>query len=235
MKTTKPCSTISYNSTEFLTVRLNDLIDRRVIDFYAFIEHLPEEDEKKAHKHIFIVPNGKIDTDQIKDYLVELNPLDIGKPLGCIWFNPSKFDDWYFYELHDTEYLASRGQSRKYHYTEDEFYYSSEDYFTQLKHRIDYSKIGNRKTKQVIEELNEGQDLVDLLNRGLISPQNFMQWEKIYNAMTYRAGRKTHTPIGEDEYITEEGVIEYDPIFCAQVENAFDEKKAQASKPKGTK
>lgn len=221
MKTTKPCSTISYNSKEFLERKLNELIDRRIIDFWAFIEHLPEEDEKKEHKHVHIVPNGKIDTDQVKDFLTELNPADIEHPFGCLWFQSSKFDDWYFYELHDIEYLASKGQSRKYQYLESDFVYSSEDYFSQLKHRIDYSKIGNKKTKRVIDEIKHGEDLVSLLNRGLISPQNFMQWEKIYNAMTYRGDRITHTPLSSDVIDLETGEIEEDPCLIMDFEVAM--------------
>lgn len=224
MKTTKPCSTISYNTDDFLQIKLDELIQKRVIDFWAYIEHLPEEDEKKAHKHIYLVPNGKIDTDQVKDFLQELDPLNIDKPLGCIWFQPSKFDDWFFYELHDIEYLASKGQSRKYHYQESEFRYSSEDFFTQLKHRIDFSKIGNKKTKVVLDEINQGESLVSLLNRGLISPQNFMQWEKIYNAMTYRNGRLTHTPT--DEVIDmETGEVEFDPQTVIAFESSIRSKK----------
>ena len=75
MKTSKPFSTISYNSADFLTVKLNDLVNRRKLAFWAYVEHLPEEDEKKAHKHLYIVPNGQINTDEVLlDILVEYDP-----------------------------------------------------------------------------------------------------------------------------------------------------------------
>ena len=44
MKTSKPFSTISYNTADFLSVKLNDLVNRRKIAFWAYVEHLPEED-----------------------------------------------------------------------------------------------------------------------------------------------------------------------------------------------
>ena len=72
MKTSKPFSTISYNTADFLSVKLNDLVNRRKIAFWAYVEHLPEEDEKKAHKHLYIVPNGQINTDEVLlDILVD--------------------------------------------------------------------------------------------------------------------------------------------------------------------
>ena len=45
-----PISTISYNTEQFLIKELNKMIDERIIDFYAFICHLPEDDlgEKKG-------------------------------------------------------------------------------------------------------------------------------------------------------------------------------------------
>lgn len=225
MKTTKHCSTISYNSKEFLQVKLNELIIKRTIDFWAFIEHLPEEDEKKSHIHLFIVPNGKVDTDQIKDYLTELNPSDIAHPFGCIFFQSSKFADWFFYSLHDTEYLSTKGQSRKYRYTEEELFLSDIDYFTALKHEIDYSKYGNKKTKIVINAIESGTPLTDLLNAGLISPQNFLQWEKIHNHITYRNDRQTHTPFTDETIDLETGEVEYDPETVIAFEAAAANKR----------
>lgn len=202
LKSSKPFSTISYNTDTFLFTKLTDLVNKNKIDFFVFINHLPEEDESKSHKHLFIVPNGQVDTDQVRDYLEELDPNNIDKPLRCLPFQSSKFSDWYFYALHNAEYLASKGQTRKYCYNESEFSCSSSDYLAELRHQIDFNKIGSQKTKLVLERLAGGETPIDLLSVGLISAQNFMQWEKIYNSMfgTNRNGGKTHSPFVSDNY-----------------------------------
>lgn len=228
MKTTKALSTISYNSDNFLTLKLNELLNRRLISFWCYIQHLPEDDEKKAHKHLFIIPNGKIDTDQLQDYLIELNPLDIEKPFGCLWFQSSKFGDWYFYELHDKEYLLSKGQTRKYQYNEEEFVYSSQDYFIQLKHQIDYNQVTSKKTKRIITAIEDGATLVSLLSQGLISPNVFLQWEKIYNSMhyntTYRNDRATHTPLNDTFIDLQTGEVDYDPKLAIALNASINDK-----------
>ena len=39
MRTSKPFSTISYNTEDYLTAKLDELVTTRKIEFYAFIEH----------------------------------------------------------------------------------------------------------------------------------------------------------------------------------------------------
>lgn len=196
MKTSKPFSTISYNSCEFLLVKLNDLINRRKIAFYGFIEHLPEEDEKKAHKHLYIVPNGQINTDEILDYLLELDPKNPDKPLGCIPFHSSKFTDWYLYTSHDKDYLASKGQSRKYSYQKDEFIVSDSDFFNEELHRMDLSKLS--KVKALRDAVETGVPFEHMLISGQIPVQQVYAYKQTYDMIlsyldrTHRNGRDTH-------------------------------------------
>ena len=63
MNTRSPISTISYNTEQFLIRELNKLIrEDRIIEFYAFIYHYPEEDEKNGHRHLFVIPSTTVDT-----------------------------------------------------------------------------------------------------------------------------------------------------------------------------
>lgn len=48
MRTSKPIATISYNSADFLKLRLNDLIKSKKICDWMFIQHTAEADEKKT-------------------------------------------------------------------------------------------------------------------------------------------------------------------------------------------
>lgn len=195
MKTSKPFATISYNSPIWIEVKLNDLVRRRKIDFWAYVEHLPEEDEQKQHKHLYIVPNGQIDTDMVADCLTELNQSDIEHPFKCIRFRSSKFFDWYLYALHDTAYLASKGQSRKYHYKPEEVVCSDNDYLLEEVHQMDYTSL--RRYQVITDAIKDGTPFEDLLRQGLIPFQQCYAYEHAYELI--RNGRQTHTPKSIDE------------------------------------
>lgn len=130
MKTTKPLSTISYNSFNWLMGTLDRLLENGIIRFYAVIGHKPEEDENKAHYHVYVEPAKQLDDNWLQSQFVE--PVAGDKPLKSLPFNKSKFVDWYWYGLHDVAYLASKQQARKYHYSKDDYIVSDVDYFDEL-------------------------------------------------------------------------------------------------------
>ena len=179
-----------------MQVKLNDLVNRRKIAFYGFIEHFPEEDEKKAHKHLYIVPNGQINTDEILDYLLELDPKNPDKPLGCIPFHSSKFTDWYLYSIHDKDYLASKGQSRKYSYSKDEVIVSDSDFFNEELHCMDLSSLS--KVKALRTAVEKGVPFEQMLMTGQIPVQQVYAYRLTYDMInnyhkvTQRNGRVSH-------------------------------------------
>lgn len=196
MKTSKPFSTISYNSDDFLSTKLDDLIRSRKLEFYAFVNHHKEEDEAKDHKHLYIVPNGQINTDQVLDLLLEHDPTHPDKPLACIQVRSSKFADWYLYSIHDTDYLASKGQSRKYHYTREDLKCSDPDYLLEEIHSMDLSKLN--RTKALKDAATTGRSFYDLLLNGQIPVQQVYAYEHAFELLN-RAGRSTHTPYYDPE------------------------------------
>lgn len=202
MKTSKAFSTLSYNSESFLLVTLQRLVDTRKIDFFAFVEHFPEDDETKKHKHLYIVPNGKIDTDQIRNELLEVdisNPL--AKPLGCMPCKSSKFADWYLYGLHDTNYLASKGQSRKFHYTKDDFLVSDCDYFNEEIHTIDHTKYN--RFNELIKAIENEKSFAEVLASGIVPLQQTYAWEKAFDILsdnkTFRGDKQGHEPLVDED------------------------------------
>lgn len=202
MKTSKPFSTISYNSSEFLTVKLNDLISRRVISFFAFVKHYKEEDEKKDHIHLIVFPNGQYQTDALQDYLLEPDFSDLTKkPLGIMPCQNSKWGDWYLYACHDSGYLASKGQARQHHYLEEDFVSSDEDYLHELIRTIDRTKYA--KTQDFVNQVQAGVPLSEMLTKGQIPAPQFNQWRAMYDYLkfgdTYRNDRVTHTPKVDEE------------------------------------
>lgn len=194
MRTSKPFSTISYNTEDFLNLRLSDLIQRRQIDFFAWVQHYPEEDETKEHKHLYIVPNGRVDTDQVLDYLLEHDPKNPDKPFKCIRPHSSKFADWYLYALHDVTYLASKGQARKYHYVIDDVHTSDSDYLLEEVHTIDFAKLN--RFAALRDAALQGVPFEELLMGGNIPIQQTYAYKQAYDLMancrTDRAGREGH-------------------------------------------
>lgn len=194
MKTTKPFSTISYNSTDFLLVKLNDLIQRNVLEWWCFIEHFHEEDEEKDHKHVFFKPNGQMQTDTLKTYLQEFDPTHPDKPLGILPIGSSRWDDWFLYALHDEAYLATKGQSRKYSYTLDDIKTSNRDYLVHMSHMV--NRAAYRKTQDLIDKFMSGQDINSVLASGQVALPHIAQAIKLYEyivgGVTYRNDRDGH-------------------------------------------
>ena len=196
MKTSKPFSTISYNSNDFLTLKLDDLVHRRKIAFYAYVHHLREDDETKEHKHLYIVPNGQVNTDEVLDYLLEYDATHPDKPLGCIPCHSSKFTDWFLYSSHDKDYLASKGQSRRFNYQKKEFHVSDADYFNEEIHRMDLSHL--TKIKALRTAVENDVPFEEMLMNGQIPVQQVYAYRQAYDTIsgyldrTERGGRTSH-------------------------------------------
>ena len=221
MITSKPFSTISYNSANFLRVRLDSLLKGGLIVFYAFVKHRPEDDEKKEHIHVYLVPKTKMDTEYITEELVEFDKKHPDLPLKCMPCKSSKFADWYMYNLHDSNYLLSKGQSRKYHYLKEDFVVSDETYFLDEIYSIDRSKFcGSQRIKEAVQN---GCSFEDLVFNGQIPVQLINQYKFFYDVLQYRGtfrnGRETHTPkevkTEERTYLIDEetGEIAHNPFY----------------------
>lgn len=206
MITSKPFSTISYNTDSFLKDNLNKLVDSGLLDFYAFIHHSAEDDELKDHIHVYFVPSTRMDTRYMKTCLNEFDPKMPDKPLSITICVSSKFDDFYMYALHDSAYLASKGQSRKYHYIKDDFITSDKEHLSELARRIDKSKyVGMQK---LVEAVDNGVPFMEMVRLGQIPIQLINQYRYAYECLcstsVQRAGRETHTPARSAELIDEE-------------------------------
>ena len=101
--TSKPISTISYNSIGFLTEKLLEWYDAHIIQAFQIISH-KGEDGDKDHHHVRLEPNKRLDPMTLVEDLREYEP-GKDKPLGCRPFRPSKEEDWFLYAVHDPDYL----------------------------------------------------------------------------------------------------------------------------------
>lgn len=180
MRTTKPFSTISFNTKNYLKSRLEDLLQEGSISFYAFMYHFAEDDERKDHFHVYLVPIGIFNTDRLADLLIE-PVFDNDKPLGCIDIKSSKFVDWYLYALHDRDYLAMKGQSRKFHYLDDELITSDFDTFLAYKHSADFSHYKSRA--KIREMALSGVPFYQLVSDGFVPVNQIFQYREFYNSV----------------------------------------------------
>lgn len=122
MLTSRPFSTISYNSQEQLLSVLEHLLKRRIINEWYFIHHDGEIDfytneREKDHFHVYISPSSRIDTEVLRDEFIEFDPLNPDKPLGVMPFQSSKLDDWMMYAVHDSTYLNQKGEVKEFSYS----------------------------------------------------------------------------------------------------------------------
>lgn len=129
MSTSKPISTISYNSEAFLRATLENLIKGHTISDYYFIPHQADTDDLKDHIHVWVQPNRSLDPMTLQEAFKEIDPNDLEHPLGCISFRPSKLDDWMLYGLHLQPYLEAKGLSRNIHYSASDIRFHNEDEF----------------------------------------------------------------------------------------------------------
>lgn len=196
MRTSKPIATISYNSPEYLTSRLDELVRKHTISDWIFICHYAEEDEKKDHIHLWIKPNTLIDSMELQKYFLEYNPQNPTKPYKCIDFRQSQIDDWILYNQHFKPYLASKGESRIYSYSKDDFVYCDEDSFDDLYNHA-FKGSDWAKRFQILEQLAMGQmNPAELIMNGTV-PLNMASQLNAFHYMrthygTDRGGREGH-------------------------------------------
>lgn len=196
MRTTKPISTISFNTPAFLLTKLQELTKAGVLSFWAAIVHQPEDDEggKKQHVHVYAEPARMLQTDDLRQQMQEFDPEHPDKPLGCISWHSSKFGDWYLYALHDRAYLASKGQSRRYHYSAESVYSSDADDLTYKAKSIDMLGVSPYAAMMDAQKAGLGWD--DFFRRGCVPIQQVRAWKEAWFTLlqgyTDRNGRKGH-------------------------------------------
>ena len=194
MKTTKPISSISWNSRNYLVDRLEELRKAHLIAFWVLVKHTAEEDEKKDHIHFYLEPNRSVDTELLREKFIELVPGS--KPLGVNKFQKSDFQNWLWYCLHDKAYLLSKGETRKYHYSIEDLI-SSDD--GDLRQRIQENPRPESEYSKVEELIQQGfsnEAIAQTRNIPLFRFEYFCRAVEKLRTLgeTYRADRKPSAP-----------------------------------------
>lgn len=186
MATSKPISTISYNTFDFLLSRLNSLIDSEAIQSWFFIHHRGESrnDEVvgKDHYHLLIVPNKRIDLVKLGKEFVEIDISNPDKPLKCMPFRNSALTDWFLYALHDKDYLIAKGMEKEFHYYPEEIISSDSDYLSCLLCDA-YRDLASSPVRAVRSAVESGLSFNALVASGRISINHVNNARVLYDCM----------------------------------------------------
>lgn len=164
MRTSKAFSTISYNTNEFLIRKLDSFVRRGDLQFWAFINHRAEDEERSDHTHLFMYPDGLVDTSQLKPEFDELHT--DGSIDGCKLYKPSDWGNWYLYGLHDPAYLACKyelDKPKKYRYQPENVICSDKDIMQQFMEQMDYTALLSPSFKLIREHAIKGISMIRFL------------------------------------------------------------------------
>lgn len=187
-------SSISYNSTNFLINKLNELKEKEWIEEWFFIRHKADTDEKKDHNHVFWIPVGRhSDIDfrkQFNQYIDDNGDIikdssGNNKPLGMMPIVKSISGHWILYGVHDEKYLLSKGERRNYKYKYEDIVCSNDD----LKERV-WREIGlhyeeyleqNHINVRIVKDLfQNGYTPFQIIEKGFAPAHSVNVIEKLY-------------------------------------------------------
>lgn len=178
MKTKLCISTIFYDQIHNdLESRLNFLIDTQYIDWWAYICHFADADDKKQHYHILLQPNHIIDTEKLREsgfYICD-------KTYSCLPFRISKnIGDWVLYSLHDKDYLLQKNLIRHYNYNWSDL--KSSDSIAFFQYEAESVKSINSMAQRYIAAFQKGLTPYDMVLSGSVTLQNIGNVYRLYNA-----------------------------------------------------
>lgn len=184
MATSKPISSISYNTEEYLKNKLQKFVEAGVASFWAYIRHNGEEKQDdeamgKDHWHVLIIPNKCVDLMEVRKEFNEFFPNDPQHPLKCLPFRTSKTDDWVLYGLHDPDYLALKGMEKSYVYDVVDFVSSDADMMHMLWVEAKQS-LRNNPVSKMRQAARQGIPFSTLVKSGSIGVQQIRNAELYY-------------------------------------------------------
>lgn len=197
-KSSAMISTISYNSFDFLKDKLNYLVKIGELNYFEFIKHLPDTDDRKLHYHVFMIPNKAQDYNQLRNCFRESCSVHIDKKINKFikfdypllvsktHFNfnffkdkkimlvnkTRKYGDWYWYSIHDKDYLRAKGLTRNIHYCDDDIYSYDKDMhrnLLEINPLRDFCQMGdNQIMSYLVDCVQNNVSIGDVLAEGYI-------------------------------------------------------------------
>lgn len=182
MRTRKPISNVGYLSDDYLIAKLDEAISENKISFWCFIRHFGDEDLKKDHVHVYVIPTGTLDTVSFSSKFVEIDPGN-PLPLRMLQWQPSKFDDWWLYILHDPDYLEMKRMKRNYRYSQDLVHCSDMEQLEYMISMIDYGNIFS--LNKIINAAQGQMSIAQAIKEGIIPQGQLNRYVNIFKAIKY--------------------------------------------------
>lgn len=154
-------SYISYLPYYKLKEHLEVLKSSDKIDYFMLIQHIGENGGK-SHIHVYVESKLKNVDENVTSYVV----YDNKGALKTSFSNKSDLSNWYWYVLHDKEYLLKKGLSKTLSYKHEDVYISDVTYFLDNIKDLRYI---SPKNKYILECISSGESPVSLYKRGLVT------------------------------------------------------------------
>lgn len=154
-------SYISYLPYYKLKTYLEGLILTGEIEFFMMIEHFGENGGKN-HIHLYVESRYKNVDNIVSGYII----YDEHGALKTSFPNKSDLSNWYWYVLHDKEYLLKKGLKKKIEYKFEDLYISDYTYFLDC---VKDLRSISEKNKYILECISNGESPTSLYKRGITS------------------------------------------------------------------
>ena len=184
MSTKRPLGSISFNTVDFLTNKLNELLTDELVQSWCFVRHHAEEDTKKDHIHVLVIPSKPVDPLRIRKRFNEFHP---DGDLCCLPFMPSKVSDWVLYALHYPPYLIKKGITRQFNYDLSELVSSEpREWIENVFYEAQEELLDNRLA-QFLNLCERGDTFGDILASGLVPPNQILFYDKLFRSFPRRS------------------------------------------------
>lgn len=227
MKTSKPISTISYNSEDFLKAKLDYLVRSGEVAFWYYIKHHGEYDKEtnmqdKDHIHVYLEFADRVDTIKLGEMFFEYENGDLNsKPLKCMPFRVSKPYDALLYNIHHAQYLLQKFEQKEFAYTLDDIVTSDRDYLNQIYGEAMHSDIFKRD--RMMKLMDSGVSVAEMCYHGLVNTNQAYQmmiFEQLYKRGKYSI----------DKAAEEKRLLDLENPFENVVDSALEKPKPRSVK-----
>lgn len=154
-------SYISYIPYDLLKSYLKDLITYGKIDFFMMVEHFGENGGKN-HIHVYVESALK----KVDSIVMSYVTYDENGALKTSFSKKSDLSNWYWYVLHNKEFLLKKGLKKEVSYNHEDVYISDDTYFLD---NIKDLRYVSPKNEYILNCISSGESPVSLYKRGLVT------------------------------------------------------------------
>lgn len=184
-KTSKPQSTISYNTDRFLKKTLNQLVNEGIVSYWFYINHKPDTDDKMAHIHLRVELRKPTDMIEFEKLFIQHIRDKKHKTTKTRSFQYSDCNNWFMYAVHNPDYLRYKKMTRNYQYTLSDIKSNDKDE-CEYRYKIALEWLYSELLKDLYAEdkLKEGISISALADSGIITSRNAFRMKQFNDLLS---------------------------------------------------